>query len=117
MTLFLLFISLLVPFAAKLIRPHRITWTEMVLHMGVVAIMVSAGMHLGKYADTQDFEVWNGAITSKDRTHGSYVRTYQCNCYTTCSGTGSSQTCTTHCSTCYENRYTVSWDVGSTVGN
>lgn len=78
MTLFLPAVSLLVPFAAKLIRPHRITWTEMGLHMAVVAIMVSVGMHLGKYTDTQDFEIWNGEITNKARVHSSYVRTYQC---------------------------------------
>jgi hypothetical protein len=116
MTLFLIAISLLVPFAAKIFRPHRITWTEMSLHMLVVMVMVSLGMHVGKYADTLDFEIWNGAATAKVRDHGSYVRSYQCMCVTTCSGTGSNYSCRTTCQTCYETRYTVDWRVNSTIG-
>jgi len=78
--------------------------------MAVVGIIfaVSSGVA------TSDTEIWNGKITAKDRVHGSYVRSYQCNCTTTRDSKGNS---TTSCQTCYEDRYTVHWTARSTVGD
>lgn len=109
--------SLLVPVAVKLFRPHTITWMEMSAHMLVAGLLVLAGWQIGKYAETADTEVWNGQLVSKSREHGSYVRTYQCNCYQSCSGSGSSRVCTQICQTCYENRYTVTWAFDTTIGD
>lgn len=69
-----------------------------------IIFMVSAGVA------TSDTEIWNGKITGKDRVHGSYVRTYECNCTTDRKGNRS-------CQTCYENHYTVHWTAKSTVGS
>ena len=81
---------------------------------GIVATLIVFAASHG--LATSDTEIWNGKITSKDRVHGSYVRTYDCNCYESCSGTGSSRTCTKICQTCTEDHYTVHWNCDSTVG-
>jgi hypothetical protein len=81
---------------------------------GVIAtVIVFAASH---GLATSDTEIWNGKITSKDRVHGSYVRTYECNCTESCSGTGAQRSCTKTCQTCTEDHYTVNWDCASTVG-
>lgn len=114
--LILLLFPLAWPFIAKRIWHSTINWTEMTVQIVLVSAITTGVWHLGKYGQTRDVEIWNGYITSKDRDHGHYLRPYECNCYESCSGTGSSRTCTRHCSTCYEDRYTVTWSAESTVG-
>jgi hypothetical protein len=82
----------------------------------VSALVIIAAFAVSHGVKTSDTEIWNGKITSKDRVHGSYVRTYDCNCVQSCSGSGSSRSCTTTCQTCTEDHYTVNWQCGSTVG-
>lgn len=65
---------------------------------------------------TADVEIWNGKTTTKQRVHGEYQRSYECNCTETCSGTGQNRSCTRTCQTCYEDHYTVHWYCDSTVG-
>lgn len=90
-----------------------------------VGWLISAGLlagafALGKGLQTSDTEILNGQVTGKTREHGHYLRSYECNCTTntSCSGTGSSRSCSTTrtCQTCYEDRYTVKWDCQSTIG-
>jgi hypothetical protein len=83
----------------------------------ISSLIVTAGFYLGKGSVTADTEIWNGEITSKDRKHGHYLRSYQCNCREICSGSGSSRSCTSTCDTCYEDRYTVTWTARSTIGS
>ena len=80
-----------------------------------IAIM-SGAFYAGAGSKTHDTQVLNGEILRKARTHDSYVRTYSCHCYTTCSGTGNNRSCTQHCQTCYENHYTVNWGCESNIG-
>jgi len=63
-----------------------------------------------------DTEIWNGQVQAKNRVEGSYIESYSCNCYTSCSGSGKNQTCSEHCSTCYRDHYTVKWYLNSTIG-
>ena len=65
---------------------------------------------------TSDVEIWSGVITAKDRTHGSYQRSYDCNCTTTTVGSGKDARTVTTCQTCYEDHYTVKWTCESTIG-
>lgn len=115
--LILLLFPMVWPFIAKRIWDTTINYQEMLLQLLIVTVLTAGVWQLGKYGQTSDVEIWNGKITAKDRTHGSYVRSYDCNCYTSCSGSGSSRSCTTRCSTCYEDHYTVDWTADSTVGN
>lgn len=82
----------------------------------VSCLVVGVAFFGSKSAATGDVEIWNGKITDKSRDHGSYVRTYQCNCREVCSGSGNNRSCSTTCDTCYEDRYTVTWRCGSTIG-
>ncbi len=77
-----------------------------VVAMAVVGIIFTV---TGAVA-TSDTEIWNGKITGKDRVHGSYVRSYECNCSTDSKGNRS-------CQTCFENHYTVHWTAKSTIGS
>lgn len=77
----------------------------------IVACFVVVGISfaVAKGSAVADTEIWNGKITGKDRVHGSYIRSYSCNCTTDSKG---NQTC----QTCFENHYTVNWSARSTVG-
>jgi hypothetical protein len=115
------FLLLLIPviwaLIARLIFKTTITWKEMGLQILASIVVVGVVYGAGMYNQTADFEVWNGKITEKVREHGSYIRSYRCNCVTTCTGSGNSRTCSETCQTCYENHYTVDWFVKSTIGN
>lgn len=88
-----------------------------VIGLAISAGIMSIGFYVGKGSKTSDTELWNGYITNKDRQHGQYTHTYQCNCVQVCSGTGQNQTCSQVCQTCSEEHYTVGWYAYSTVGN
>ena len=84
------------------------------------AIIVSTAFFVSKGSATADTEIWNGQVTAKQRLHGDYRRPYDCNCRSeqSCSGSGKDRSCTTRrvCQTCYEDRYTVTWNCDTTVG-
>ena len=76
----------------------------------VAAFLISSGVQ------TSDTEIWNGKVLNKERVHGEYQRSYSCNCRQVCSGSGQNRSCSTKCDTCYEDRYTVTWNCNTTVG-
>lgn len=114
--LILLLFPLAWPFIAKRIWHTTINWTEMAVQILVVTLVTSGVWAAGKYGQTQDTEIWNGYVVSKDRDHGHYLRSYSCNCRQSCSGSGSNRSCYETCDTCYEDRYTVTWSANTTVG-
>lgn len=103
--------------AAKYLLKSTISWPEMGISMGASVLIVGIVWGVGSYGQTMDHEIWNGQITSKHRDHGSYIRSYDCNCYQSCSGSGSSKSCHQVCQTCYEDHYTVKWYLKTTVGH
>lgn len=113
----LLLFPLIWPFIAKRIWNAEITWTELGLNIVIIAILTTATYHLGKYGATTDTEIWNGVVTNKQVVDDEYTRSYDCNCYESCSGSGANQSCHTVCQTCYEDHYTRSYDGHTTVGN
>lgn len=119
MALFFISVIIIIIFAAivHLLFSKRITFQESLVQCGVTTVLgmfIIMGMY---YRDMTDYAVINGQVTSKARVEVSCSHSYRCNCYTTCSGTGSQRTCTEHCSTCYEHGYDVDWRVKTTVGN
>jgi hypothetical protein len=113
----LLLITLPLPWVAKVIWPHKIQLLEIVCTLLITTAVISAVYFAGTVGRTWDNEIWNGEITGKERDHGHYLRPYQCNCYTTCSGSGANQSCSETCSTCFEDRYTVTWSAKSSIGS
>jgi len=79
----------------------------------ISCLIMTGAFYAGKGSKTGDTEILNGEVIRKDRVHDSYVRSYQCNCYTTTDSEGHS---TEHCSTCYEDHYTVDWTCSTNIG-
>ncbi len=115
--LVLLLFPLIWPFIAKRIWHTTINYQEMALNIGIITVLVVGVWYAGKYGQTRDTEIWNGQVISKEREHGFYIESYQCNCRETCSGSGSDRTCTETCDTCFRDHYTVTWRAATTVGN
>ena len=90
------------------------------LYVLISSIAIAATFFISGSAATSDVEIWNGQVTAKERLHGSYQRPYDCNCrtVTSCSGSGADRRCTSdrQCDTCWEDRYTVTWNCSTTVG-
>lgn len=99
------------PWILKLIFPHKVTLPEIGISV-VVSLVISGLCALFLLALTpQNTELLHGEVTDKKRVKVSCSHSYQCNCYTTCSGTGSNRTCRRVCQTCYEHSYDVDWRV------
>lgn len=110
-------LPLILPWIFRLIFPHKISWMEMGVSTAIGVVVAAAGVGLGLYSQTGDTEILNGQVTSKERVHGSYVRSYSCRCRQVCSGSGKNRSCSEKCDTCYEDRYTVNWSCATTVGS
>lgn len=119
MAIFVTSLIIIIVFALTvhlLFRP-RITFMESLVQCGVASVIAGIVLLAIFHKDLDDTAILNGQVTDKQRVRVSCSHSYSCNCYTTCSGTGSSRTCTQHCSTCYEHSYDVDWRVSTTVGN
>ena len=112
---------ILIPIIWLLVAKYwlRTSFNYKELGISILATLIITGTTygLGMMSQTDDTEIWNGYVTKKERKHGQYTESYRCNCYTTCSGSGSKRTCSEHCSTCYREHYTVKWNGYTTVGN
>lgn len=93
------------------------TWKEFGINMGVVCLVSVMVFAVSSYSQLADVEIRNGEVVSKTRDHDHYVRSYDCNCRTVCTGSGNSKSCREVCQTCYEDRYTVTWSAKTTVGS
>lgn len=94
-----------------------IEWMETCIKALIGCAIIGAGFAFSFMGKTSDYEVLNGRVSGKERNKVSCSHSYSCPpCTKTCSGTGSNQTCTEHCSTCYDHPYDVDWDVYTTVG-
>lgn len=77
----------------------------------LVSVLVVSGItYAGINLQLMDKEVHSGEITKKDRVHGHYVETYQCNCSTDSNGNR-------RCQTCRRDHYTVEWMAYSNIGD
>lgn len=100
------------PWAIRYILKVKLPWEMHALLQGISMLAFVVTYGLGTYGQVADHEIWSGQVTSKKREHGSYIRTYSCNCVTRTIN----KVTTTTCQTCTEPRYTVSWDIYSTIG-
>ncbi len=95
----------------------KVTFQEFLLQNVLQLVVMGAFIGIANWHNTSDVEVWNGRVAEKRTYHVSCSHSYTCNCYTTCSGSGKSRSCFTHCSTCYEHSYDVNWDMLTTNGD
>lgn len=112
-----LFLSAATIFIVRRLMPRNIELGQIIgLTAGglvISALIMTGAFYAGKGSQTSDTEVLNGEVIRKDRIHDSYVRSYECNCYTTTDSDGNT---TRHCSTCYEDHYTVDWTCTTNIG-
>lgn len=111
----LMLIPLLVAIAGFVFL-KTITWKEFGLQVGAQLIVAVVSALVISCESTSDHEVWNGRVTNKVRERVSCEHSYTCNCQQICTGSGTSQSCTTVCQTCYDHSYDVSWRVHTSNG-
>jgi hypothetical protein len=113
----LFIIPLLVILGFFILTKGTITFKEVLVQIGVQAIVAGISVAILYYSDTHDTEIWNGRVTAKSRDVVSCSHSYRCRCYTTCYGSGQNRHCTEHCQTCYRHDFDVDWTVKTTVGS
>lgn len=113
----LFFIPALIAILFFTFTKSTITLKEFLLQMAIQAVIAGVSVGVIYNRNTWDTEVLNGQVSSKSRDKVSCSHSYSCNCYTTCSGSGKSRSCSRRCSTCYEHSYDVSWRVHSDIGS
>jgi hypothetical protein len=114
--LFLLIIPALIALGFFLFTSNRFSWQEFLCHVLVQCAVAGASVALIYSANIGDTEILNGTVIKKQRKQVSCSHSYSCNCYESCSGSGSSTSCTQICSTCYEHSYDVDWKVLTDLG-
>ena len=105
-----------VAIAAKMYFGREISKRETVAQIGIgvaFGFLVSYFIAMGQLSDT---EVITGNVVKKHRVEDSYEESYDCNCRTVTTGTGTSKTTSTVCDTCWRTIYTVDWYLGTTIG-
>lgn len=103
------FIAKFVVFKEQRTQFQTVTWPELAISVLLVC-GISAGVYYSGIAyQTVDYEVLNGAVTSKARERVSCSHSYTCNCRTDSKGR-------TSCSTCYEHSHDYDWNVETTIG-
>ncbi len=70
----LLIFPLIWPFISKIIWPRDITWGEIGAQTAIVALLVSGTYMVGRYSQTRDYELLDGAITAKHKVDGTYLQ-------------------------------------------
>lgn len=96
--------------------PNKITLKEASIKSGalcIITVFMVCTIYFRNFSDTL---ILNGYVTNKEQIKVSCEHSYKCNCYTSCTGSGSSESCTTYCSTCYDHSYDYDWRVFTTVG-
>lgn len=86
----------------------------------ISVVLMFGAFYISRGMQTADTEIINGEVIDKTREHGHYLRSYECNCttVTSCGGSGSGRSCSSQrvCQTCYEDRYTVTWECIANIG-
>lgn len=88
---------------------------QLISQVAICALLACVTYFVTRSA-SYDTEILNGSVTSKSSERVSCSHSYQCNCRTVTSGSGSSKTTKTVCDTCYEHAYDIDWVVHTTFG-
>lgn len=116
MLFLLLLVPVLIGLVAFFVSKGKITSKEIAVQEAVLILVVAVGYMVALSNQTADVEIWSGRIAKKSKDTIGCCHNYQCNCVTTCTGSGESETCSTICQTCYEHSYDVAWSAVTTNG-
>lgn len=118
--LVLIFIPLLIA-VGTFIFLDTVSWKEFLVQVGAQVLVAGISVYAIYSSNTSDVEVWSGVVTGKEQVRVSCGHSYQCNCRSvrSCSGSGKSRSCSynTVCDTCYEHSNDWDWDVHTSLGN
>lgn len=119
MVVFLFIVLLLVVSTVinKLLWGKKITVREMAVNLGAMVFIFAIFWAISVSFSMLDTEILSGKVIHKEISKGSCEHGYPCHCYESCSGSGKNRSCYTHCDTCYEHSYDLSYIVESTIGN
>lgn len=116
----LLIPAILVTLIAKFAFHKDICGKESLLSLGinmVASLFVCGIIYFYINSQFRDEYIVNGEVIAKQKVKVSGEHSYSCNCVTSCSGSGTNQTCTTTCQTCYDHPYDFDWLVKTSVGS
>lgn len=84
-------------------------------------ILVFAALAGSIVGQSYDIEILNGYVTGKQSRKVSCEHSYDCNCKTvrSCSGSGKNRSCSSSrvCDTCYDHSYDVDWEVHTSINS
>lgn len=100
----------------KVIWRSKITGKEMLFNLIVPLIMFAIFWAASMQNKISDTEILNGKVLQKTRDIVHCRHSYQCRCYTSCSGSGKHRNCRRYCSTCYEHSFDFDYNVKSNIG-
>lgn len=115
--LLLMFFPLLISATALVLFKRYDIWTDFLIQIGIVAVLMVGGLAISYVSRTSDTQLLDGQVTGKERLKVSCEHSYQCNCHMVSSGSGKNKTTTEECDTCYEHAYDIDWRVDSSIGD
>ncbi len=115
---FLLLTPFIIPFILKPFLRNSLTFQEMGIQGILCMLVVVVIWNIGKANQVADVEIWNGNVVSKHIEDDWYQTSYSCPpCTKSCTGSGSTKSCTETCSTCYTDHYTREWFAKLSTGD
>lgn len=86
---------------------------ELAIQVFVQIALVSIVIGFMFLTDINDTQVLSSEVVSKKQVKVGCRHSYDCMCYQSCSGSGSNQSCSTICQTCYDHSHDFDWEVNS----
>lgn len=101
----------------KIVNHHEVTFLEFLINLLVPTLLFLIFWSVSIKIKLRDVEVLNGKVLDKKIEIVSCSHSYECNCITSCSGSGQNRSCSKICSTCYRHLFDKDYVVKTTIGN
>lgn len=112
----LMLMPVLITVAAFIMFRPVLEWKQCLATIGICACIVVGGYFFSVTSSTTDVEILSGRISRKGSVKVGCEHSYPCNCRTETTGSGSSQTTTTVCDTCYDHSFDIDWVLYTNIG-
>lgn len=100
----------------RLIWKHELEVPEMAISITIASVISAVMIACSVHRDYADYQILNGQVISKKMEVVHCRHSYECFCYTICSGSGKHRSCSRRCQTCYEHNKDYDWVVQSSFG-
>ncbi len=114
---FIVCLILILTIVNKLVYHRQINLLEMSLNALIPIVLILIFWGISVYSRVWDIEILNGKVIKKEIQIVPCSHSYQCNCITSCSGSGNNRSCTKICQTCYRHSFDKDYVVKSTIGD